>query len=232
VACRTTITLTKWVAGQKQQGLTVRRKPLTANRSCGGPQTSPDALVSCRVASAQRAARRILRANRGLPALCAPSSLSGQSRPNFRPHALRLQSARQPPATARAERRLAAIVSADVAGFSRLMGQDESGTFVVLKGLPRQAYQSEDCRSKRATRKILAQSECMVEALGHRNPELKSVPAARSQSMPSRREISACSAPDTRHASSNGHRAEAMLPIGLSWGVVVIVAVAALSGVR
>ena len=34
---------------------------------------------------------------------------------------------------ARDQRRLAAIVSADVAGYSRLMGQDESGTLAVLK---------------------------------------------------------------------------------------------------
>ncbi len=33
------------------------------------------------------------------------------------------------------QRRLAAIVSADVAGYSRLMGQDESGTLAVLKAL-------------------------------------------------------------------------------------------------
>src|SRR5215831_14644507 len=33
------------------------------------------------------------------------------------------------------QRRLAAIVSADVAGYSRLMGQDESGTLLALKAL-------------------------------------------------------------------------------------------------
>jgi len=31
------------------------------------------------------------------------------------------------------QRRLAAIVSADVAGYSRLMGRDESGTLATLK---------------------------------------------------------------------------------------------------
>lgn len=36
------------------------------------------------------------------------------------------------------QRRLAAIVSADVAGYSRLMGQDESGTLAALKALRRQ----------------------------------------------------------------------------------------------
>jgi class 3 adenylate cyclase len=33
------------------------------------------------------------------------------------------------------QRRLAAIVSADVAGYSRLMGRDESGTLAALKSL-------------------------------------------------------------------------------------------------
>ena len=35
------------------------------------------------------------------------------------------------------QRRLAAIVSADVAGYSRLMGRDESGTLAALKSLRR-----------------------------------------------------------------------------------------------
>ena len=35
----------------------------------------------------------------------------------------------------REQRRLAAIVSADVAGYSRLMGRDESGTLAALKAL-------------------------------------------------------------------------------------------------
>lgn len=33
------------------------------------------------------------------------------------------------------QRRLAAVVSADVAGYSRLMGRDESGTLAALKDL-------------------------------------------------------------------------------------------------
>ena len=35
---------------------------------------------------------------------------------------------------ARVERRLAAILAADVAGYSRLMGIDEEGTLAALKG--------------------------------------------------------------------------------------------------
>src|SRR3990167_1136903 len=41
---------------------------------------------------------------------------------------------REPP-LAREQRRLAAIVSADIAGYSRLMGRDESGTLAALKAL-------------------------------------------------------------------------------------------------
>ncbi len=38
------------------------------------------------------------------------------------------------------ERRLAAIMSADVAGYSRLMGKDEAGTLAALKGLRREVF--------------------------------------------------------------------------------------------
>ena len=40
-------------------------------------------------------------------------------------------------AEARVERRLAAILAADVAGYSRLMGVDEEGTLVALKAFRR-----------------------------------------------------------------------------------------------
>jgi len=40
----------------------------------------------------------------------------------------------------REQRRLAAIVSADVAGYSRLMGRDESGTLAALKTLRREVF--------------------------------------------------------------------------------------------
>jgi adenylate cyclase len=36
-------------------------------------------------------------------------------------------------ATARVERRLTAILAADVVGYSRLMGEDEAGTLARLK---------------------------------------------------------------------------------------------------
>jgi adenylate cyclase len=41
-------------------------------------------------------------------------------------------------ATERVERKLAAILAADVAGYSRLMGADEEGTLAALKALRRE----------------------------------------------------------------------------------------------
>jgi class 3 adenylate cyclase len=41
-------------------------------------------------------------------------------------------------ATERVERKLAAILAADVAGYSRLMGSDEEGTLARLKALRRE----------------------------------------------------------------------------------------------
>src|SRR6516162_4424390 len=41
-------------------------------------------------------------------------------------------------ATGRVERRLAAILAADVAGYSRLMGADEEGTLAALKAIRRE----------------------------------------------------------------------------------------------
>jgi adenylate cyclase len=44
----------------------------------------------------------------------------------------------EPAGRGRVERRLAAILAADVAGYSRLMGVDEEGTLVRLKALRRE----------------------------------------------------------------------------------------------
>ena len=44
----------------------------------------------------------------------------------------------KPAGPARVERRLAAILAADVAGYSRLMGADEEGTLERLKALRRE----------------------------------------------------------------------------------------------
>src|SRR5437870_9797943 len=43
-----------------------------------------------------------------------------------------------PAGPARVERRLAAILAADVAGYSRLMGADEEGTLAALKAIRRE----------------------------------------------------------------------------------------------
>jgi adenylate cyclase len=44
----------------------------------------------------------------------------------------------EPKGSARVNRRLAAILAADVAGYSRLMGADEEGTLAALKTLRRE----------------------------------------------------------------------------------------------
>src|SRR6202047_3671241 len=46
--------------------------------------------------------------------------------------------AMEPAGPARVERRLAAILAADVAGYSRLMGEDEEGTLAALKAIRRE----------------------------------------------------------------------------------------------
>ena len=51
----------------------------------------------------------------------------------------------------RVERRLAAIFAADVAGYSRLMGQDEVGTLRTLTASSRD-HGSADCRAWRSHR--------------------------------------------------------------------------------
>ena len=48
------------------------------------------------------------------------------------------------------QRRLAAIVAIDVAGYSRLMGADEQGTLVTLKG-----HRAVSARRRRASRGLL-----------------------------------------------------------------------------
>ena len=48
------------------------------------------------------------------------------------------------------ERRLAAIMVADVAGYSRLMGADESGTLAALKALRKDVFAPPGNRPTRA----------------------------------------------------------------------------------
>jgi hypothetical protein len=55
----------------------------------------------------------------------------------------------EPAGQSRVERRLAAILAADVAGYSRLMGADEEGTLERLKALRRELL---DPKNRRAPR--------------------------------------------------------------------------------
>ena len=50
------------------------------------------------------------------------------------------------------QRRLAAIVSADVAGYSRLMGRDESGTLAALKAIRQEVVDPAIASARRAHR--------------------------------------------------------------------------------
>ena len=49
-------------------------------------------------------------------------------------------------------RRLAAIMAADVAGYSRLMGEDEAGTLAQLKTTRSELIEPRDCQTWRARR--------------------------------------------------------------------------------
>jgi hypothetical protein len=53
-----------------------------------------------------------------------------------------------PAGQARVERRLAAILAGDVAGYSRLMGQDETGTLTRLRALRRELIDPEIAEHK------------------------------------------------------------------------------------
>ena len=69
-----------------------------------------------------------------MAALAFTARMGSESRQSIRP--MRLGSTAL--ATERLERRLAAILAADVAGYSRLMGADEEGTHERLKALRRE----------------------------------------------------------------------------------------------
>jgi TolB-like protein/class 3 adenylate cyclase len=71
---------------------------------------------------------------KGMAAVAFAVRMRPESRKNIRP--MRLGSTAL--ATERVERRLAAILAADVAGYSRLMGADEEGTHERLKALRRE----------------------------------------------------------------------------------------------
>ena len=66
----------------------------------------------------------------------------------------------------RVERRLAAILAADVAGYSRLMGDDEEGTLAALKAIRRQLV---DPKIKEHRGRVVKTTGdgALVEALQH-----------------------------------------------------------------
>ena len=63
----------------------------------------------------------------------------------------RYRGIRQPVSEDRVERRLAAILAADVAGYSRLMGADEEGTLAALKALRRELIDPKVKRTRGAS---------------------------------------------------------------------------------
>jgi hypothetical protein len=65
----------------------------------------------------------------------------------------------------RAERRLAAILAADVAGYSRLMGADEEGTHERLKALRRELLDPKTAGGNRNP----AGNGCHCRPLGRRS---------------------------------------------------------------
>ena len=69
-------------------------------------------------------------------------------------------------------RRLAAIVAADVAGYSRLMGVDEEGTLAALKAIRRElgsvsAHAQSVRRRCTAARRVGSSAEKLVRRAGH-----------------------------------------------------------------
>ena len=48
------------------------------------------------------------------------------------------------PADQKVQRRLAAILAADVVGFSAVMGQDEEGTLARIRSLRREIFEPKD----------------------------------------------------------------------------------------
>ncbi len=68
------------------------------------------------------------------------------------------------------ERRLAAILAADVVGYSRLMGEDEAGTLARLKSLRKELVQPKIAGGRGRTVKLmgdglLAEFPSVVEAV-------------------------------------------------------------------
>ncbi len=59
------------------------------------------------------------------------------------------------------ERRLAAILAADVVGYSRLMGADEAGTLAALKGHREELFDPKAAQYRGRTIKLMGDSALM-----------------------------------------------------------------------
>src|SRR6202045_2404190 len=79
-------------------------------------------------------------------------------------------------AEARVQRRLAAILAADVAGYSRLMGADEEGTLAALKKLRRELA---DPKIKEHRASVVDAVRCAVDVQREMSERNTGVPAER-----------------------------------------------------
>jgi class 3 adenylate cyclase len=70
------------------------------------------------------------------------------------------------------ERKLAAILAADVVGYSRLMGQDEAGTLERLKSLRRQLVQPKITAHKNHKKTCSGQCKFGADYRNHERPIL------------------------------------------------------------
>ena len=59
------------------------------------------------------------------------------------------------------ERRLTTILSADVVGYSRLMGDDEAGTLTALKSLRRELVKPKESQYRGRTVKLMGDGALM-----------------------------------------------------------------------
>ena len=71
----------------------------------------------------------------------------------------------------RVERRLTAILAADVAGYSRLMGADEEGTLAALKVLRREVADPKRCRSPESWQELAYRRPTCDPALSPHSPD-------------------------------------------------------------
>src|SRR5437762_5673982 len=93
----------------------------------------------------------------------------------------------------RVERRLAAILAADVAGYSRLMGEDEEGTLAALKAIRRELGDPKIAEHRGRVVKttgdgLLAEFASVVDAVRYA-VEVQRAMAARNADVPAERRI-------------------------------------------